>query len=99
RDYKVTGVQTCALPIFILSLSPLIPWILIQPLHSRFSDISATFTSFGEITALIGITMYSLTLFMSARLELFENFFGGMNRVYVEIGRASCRERVVCVVG
>jgi predicted ferric reductase len=69
--------------IVILSLSPLIPWILIQPLHSRFSDISATFTSFGEIAGLVGITMYSLTLFMSARLELFENFFGGMNRVYV----------------
>lgn len=69
--------------VIFLSLSPLIPWLFLQPLTTRISGVSTTFTSLGEITGLVGITMYSLSLIMSARLELFEDFFGGMNRVYI----------------
>jgi predicted ferric reductase len=72
-------------PIIIaLSLSPLILWYFaLLPFSSRFYNTYSTFTTLGEISSLIGITMFSLSLILSARMEIFEDFFGGMNRVYI----------------
>src|SRR4051812_45624018 len=68
----------------VLSLSPLIPWYFsLLPFHYRFADPYSTYTSLGSVLGLIGITMYSFVLMLSARLEFFEDYFGGMNRVYV----------------
>lgn len=70
--------------IIALSLSPLIPWYLaLDPFSSRFSSLFSQLTSIGQMTGLVGMAMFSLTLVLSARLKVFENFFGGMNRVYV----------------
>ena len=66
-----------------LSVSPLVPWAMSIPLHYRFADLYSVFTSLGDIMGLVGITMFSLTLVLSARLSLFEDFFGGMNKVYI----------------
>lgn len=69
---------------FFISFSPLIFWYFaMQPFYYRFSNIYSGLTSLGEITGLIGIAMYSVTLVMSARLKLIEDFFGGMNKVYI----------------
>ncbi len=68
----------------VVSVSPLIPWFFaLQPISLRFANTYATFTAIGEILGLVGIAMFSLNLVLSARLQLFENYFGGMNRVYV----------------
>src|SRR5256885_3561243 len=74
RDYKVTGVQTCALPIYL----------------------------FGAFVALLSITAAMLTLtwtlllqsrmIMLARQGVAWDGVGQLH--FVEIGRASCRERV-----
>jgi predicted ferric reductase len=70
--------------VVVISLSPLIFWsFALLPFYYRFYNIYSAFTSLGEMTGLVGMTMFSLNLVLSARLELFEDYFGGMNRVYV----------------
>src|SRR5207302_7770309 len=83
RDVHVTGVQTCALPIFYLKVglyaglfvaSPFIfwqIWLFVAPgLYRRERKKIAPF-------------VLAATLF----------FVGGAAFCYLEIGRASCRER------
>lgn len=66
----------------VLSIIPLFLWMSAMPLKLRFSSSYDLFTSFGQITSLVGLVLYSITLILSARLEAFENLFGGMNKVY-----------------
>ncbi len=37
----------------------------------------------GRVTGLIGMVMYALNLVFATRLRFLENFFGGLNRVYI----------------
>lgn len=70
--------------VILLSLSPLILWFFsLQPFHFRFITLSTTFTSIGNILALVGISMFSLSFVLSTRLKFLEPYFGGMNKVYV----------------
>src|SRR6266480_2383704 len=39
--------------------------------------------SIGQVLGLVGVVMFSLNFVLSTRLKSFEDFFGGMNRVYV----------------
>jgi len=39
-------------------------------------------TSIGQLTALIGTTLFALSLLLSARLHFFEDYFGGLDRMY-----------------
>lgn len=66
------------------SFFPVILWsFAVLPISYRFYNTYATLESFGIVTGLIGITMFSLSLVLSSRMEVFEDFFGGMNRVYI----------------
>lgn len=68
----------------LISFSPLIFWYFsLLPFQYRISNSYSLLTSLGEITSLIGMAMYSVVLVMSARIQAFEDFFGGMNRVYI----------------
>src|SRR5256885_13271360 len=79
RDYKVTGVQTCALPIFIPGLRADHEHPLINPLRLV-----------SHATALSRDRMSFATYQVAPRREKFK--VGPLLRK--EIGRASCRERV-----
>src|SRR3546814_6261933 len=95
RCALVTGVQTCALPIFwqavrllwalIVPLSPLGAWqpqtaVIASPAERRalFSSFDPFFRTSSQGPAAATVTALGLTLY-------------GVN---IEIGRASCRERV-----
>src|SRR5690606_40229556 len=84
RDFHVTGVQTCALPIFLV----LIPTAMVQrALFARWRfNLAETYAFlayvFGHYVAL-GIVGALLPKFIRALLPL-----------RLQIGRASCRERV-----
>src|SRR5690606_40851375 len=84
RDFHVTGVQTCALPIFSLPAArPFIATGAALILMEALADIG-TVGVLGVPTLSSGI--YRIWAFMYEPL--------------IEIGRASCRERVwVSVVG
>lgn len=69
--------------LLILSLIPLIIWVFSSPLELRFGTISKTLKSFGQMTALVGVAMFSLTFVLSARLKWLEDYFNGLPRMYV----------------
>lgn len=53
------------------------------PLSTRFTNIYQSLTSLGQVLGLVGAVMFSLNFVLSTRLKIFEDYFGGMNRVYV----------------
>src|SRR5260221_6771840 len=69
--------------IIFLSLSPIIPWSIVQPIHSRFTDQYSSFKSIAELLGLIGVSLFSLNFVLSTRMKILEDFFGGMNRMYI----------------
>ncbi|MGA2286508.1 MAG: ferredoxin reductase family protein [Dehalococcoidia bacterium] len=68
--------------IIVLSLVPLLFWYNAAPLSLRFSNNTLTLLSLGQMAGLVGMSMFALTVIMSARLRIFEGYFGGMNKVY-----------------
>jgi predicted ferric reductase len=69
--------------LIILSLSPIIPWLFAQPIITRGISAYSLFSTFGELTGLVGTAMFALVLVLSARLKFMGGYFGGMNKVYV----------------
>ena len=65
-----------------LSLVPLALWIFSMPFFARFSSLSASAKSLGDIFGLCGMAMFSLVMILSARLKFFERFFNGINNAY-----------------
>src|SRR5256885_10470692 len=78
RDYKVTGVQTCALPIFALELKK-------DPAELRFQNFIPP-TAF-PYKSVLGWEYDSGDYGRALKLAM-------DTIDYAEIGRASCRERV-----
>lgn len=68
--------------LLVLVVLPLIPWLFMHPLSFRFGDSFMSMTSIGQITALLGITLFAVTLVLSARLPIFEDYLGSLDRVY-----------------
>ncbi|MGD0764800.1 MAG: ferredoxin reductase family protein [Dehalococcoidia bacterium] len=69
--------------VLLLSLLPLAFWYSLEPLSVRFSSRITTLLSLGQVTGLVGMAMFALTLVLSGRLGFLEDYFGGLNRVYV----------------
>lgn len=69
--------------ISLLAISPIISWGLMLPIDQRFSDWERAITSFGQMAGLVAIVLLSLNFILSARLKIYEEFFGGMNKVYL----------------
>src|SRR2546426_3564821 len=60
RDYKVTGVQTCALPIFVLAWLTVFLRLLWEPLKKDITENPAVFSSYVLlIPAVLGLLMRS----------------------------------------
>lgn len=69
--------------ITILTTIPVVRWMMLVPLDMRFRSLSVTLTSIADILGFIGMMLFAITLIMSIRASVFEDFFGGMNKVYV----------------
>src|SRR5256885_11156969 len=78
RDYKVTGVQTCALPIYAHPE-------LLYDVHRTAASVADKLKSFGCDDVVTGIGRTGVVGVIRGRKS------GGGER---EIGRASCRGRV-----
>lgn len=66
----------------LATIFPVIVWFLMAPFDFRFGDSFMTLTSIGQLTAVIGVTLFALALIMSARLPIFDDYFGGLDRAY-----------------
>lgn len=69
--------------ILILSFIPAIIWLNMLPWKERFADLPSTLTSLGQLTGLIGMTLFAISLILSARLKFFDQHLHGLNRVYI----------------
>lgn len=69
--------------IAVLALIPFFIWIFLMPLSLRFGNPSNALRSLGQIAGLTGIALFSANLILSARLKIFEDYFGGINRAYI----------------
>src|SRR5256885_8437561 len=78
RDYKVTGVQTCALPIFLYKL--------VQQLQGPSNPTAEQVRSFREDALTLIVNYVRAHRADTLGTVVFANL--------LEIGRASCRERV-----
>ena len=92
RDYDVTGVQTCALPISVLQLSEEAKRIW----TAYFNKVEESLKQGGEFAEVKDFA--SKTAEQAARisgvLHVFEFGPEGEIQPDTKIGRASCRERV-----
>lgn len=68
--------------ILFLSLLPVAIWSEILPLSDRFFDLSVAMTSLGQITGLVGMAMFSISLILGARLKILDRYFSGLDKVY-----------------
>lgn len=65
-----------------LSIFPALVWISMESIGSRFGNFSSSSRSLGQLTALVGMSMFSLSLILSARLKSLEKYFYGLNKIY-----------------
>ena len=70
--------------IIIISLIPVLLLLVFGP--GLKSDYSSLTHFFGQVTALVSVTMFALTFVLSTRLKFIENLFGGLDKVYVAHG-------------
>src|SRR5205807_5583913 len=90
RDYKVTGVQTCALPILHAS-----PPVDLQQTDTYFIVAHFHYVLFGG--SIFGLFSGVYYWFPKIFGKVLDERLGKLH--FWQIGRASCRERVWCAVG
>lgn len=69
--------------ITMLTLIPLLLWMHILPLSDRFADLATTEISIGQLTGIVGVVLFAISLIFSARIKLYDPLFGGINRAYI----------------
>jgi predicted ferric reductase len=59
-------------------------WSFEDPgLSNRFLTANITMASIGKVTGIVGFVLYAVSLVLSVRRRWLENFFDGLNRVYI----------------
>jgi len=62
---------------------PVVRWFMIVPLNPRWINFSAVTTSLGQLAGIIGLTLFAINLLFSARAKIWDDFFYGLNNLYV----------------
>ncbi len=68
--------------ICLLTALPVLAWFFVKPIEFRYETSFMLLTSLGQVTALLGMVLFALTMLLSARLHFLEEYFGGLDRVY-----------------
>lgn len=69
--------------VFILCAIPVLFWLNIKSPADRFYSKYETFTSLGQLSSLVGSSLFAISLILSSRLKIIEKFIAGMNRAYI----------------
>ena len=72
------------LTIVVLAIIPIGLWFLAPPSLPRFSSLLAIASSFGQLTALVGMALFSISLILSGRFIFLDKYFKGLNNVYAK---------------
>ena len=68
--------------IIILAWIPVKIWLSMEPMSLRFFDFNSTMTSFGQITGLLGMILFSFNLIIANRSHFFDRIFSGLQNFY-----------------
>lgn len=74
--------NTASMVILIMTILPVLRWAQISPPEYRFLDFSATMASIGQITALMGMILFSINLILSGRFMILDEYMDGLIDVY-----------------
>ncbi len=66
----------------LLAFIPIVFWLEMMPIKERFPNIITSFVSLGQIAGLFGLSLFAVSLILSARIKLYDNLFFGINRAY-----------------
>lgn len=69
--------------IWLFSAIPVVRYLQIHSIEQITSSPTTVFSSIGKLTGLVGLMLYAINLLLAARTRWMENFFGGLNRVYI----------------
>ncbi len=72
------------LAVIFVIFFPVYIWATMMPLGLRFSAVSISMTSLGQLTGLVGMALFALALIFGARLKFLEDYFAGLNRIYIK---------------
>lgn len=82
--FKGNIKKTIGLIVILLAITtPLILWLFFSNIQDKFDSLKQILTSLGQITALLGMIMFSITLVLSARVKFLEPYLGGQSKAYV----------------
>ncbi len=68
--------------IILLALVPAVIWFIVRQGTDRFNDYATTTHSLGQLSGLIGMTLFALSFLMTTRMKIIEDWFGGLDKVY-----------------
>lgn len=69
--------------IWIFCLIPVFIFLSIHPVPTAYKSWYDVFANLGRLVGIIGFILYSVNMLLSIRQRWLENFFGGLNRVYI----------------
>ncbi len=72
--------------IAFISVIPAFLWYFLGPGPEAFTDYGTVTHAIGELAGLIAMTMFALTFVLSTRIPAIEDYFGGMDKVYIAHG-------------
>ena len=70
------------LVLVVLFITPVVLWLRVAPLDTRFSGSYTSLTSIAVMCAFAGTAAFALNLMLGARLRPVEALFGGLDRMY-----------------
>lgn len=69
--------------IILLTLIPSMRALALNLQNGGLGDTFALFSLLGQITGIAGMLLYSINLILAVRLRIMEDYFGGLNRMYI----------------
>lgn len=67
----------------IVTLIPVLMWVMIAPLPERFSAPAMSLSSIAKLSGIVSLVFFCLNLILATRLSFLEDLFGGLNKVYI----------------
>lgn len=76
------------LGLFLIIILSALPGVVVlffadKTFIERFADMPAILLTLGKISGLVGMTMFAITLILAGRFKFLEDYFGGLNKIYI----------------
>lgn len=68
--------------IYVITLVPIIFWLIINPLSEIVSSPQSFFYALGRLLGIVGFVLFAINMVLSVRARWLEDMLGGLNKVY-----------------